>query len=224
MLQAEYALLHAELAALNCEIMARWVKSADMPADRWTRLAYRSDWAFAASVTAAICAIWGKPTVDRFAQPHDAVARRFNCPYPHPAAEAVDAFTQTWAGELNWLNPPWALLPRALQQLRAEEQAAAIVVVPCFWASWYPQLLDLAVDGRMLRLRHGDICPGPIAAASPEPLRNSKWRLAVYFVPPGRAARASRRPTLLSEGGLAPLGPVLAPAALSRRRTRRHSH
>ena len=201
-LHREYSLLHAELAALNIDLICRYVASAQNPSDFWTRLQYRSDWRFSARVTAALFRLWGTPTVDRFAQPHDHVVARFNCPYDHPAAEAKDAWTQRWAPEFNWLNPPWAMLGRVCQRLRMEPTASAVVVVPCFWARWYPQLLELAVDGRLLPLGPGDIIPGPIAAASPEPLRKEHWRLAAYFVPSGLAARASRRPTLAAEGGL----------------------
>lgn len=201
-LHREFSLLQAELAALNIDAICRYVASAANPSDFWTRLQYRSDWHLAPAVVARITRLWGCPTVDRFAQPHDAVCRRFNCPYDHPAAEAKDAWTQPWAAEHNWLNPPWAALGRAVQRLRMEPEASAIVIVPCFWARWYPQLLELAVDGRRLQLGSEDIIPGPIAAASPEPLRNAAWRLAAYFVPSGATARASRRPIMHAEGGL----------------------
>jgi hypothetical protein len=201
-LHREWLLLKAEVDAINVQLILRWVASARNPSDYWTRLLYRSDWSLARAVVEQLWALWGRPSVDRFAQPHDHVVERWNCPYPHPGSEALDCWTQTWAGELNWLNPPWAMLGRVTTRLRAEPTAAAIVIVPCFWARWYPALLDLAVDGRRLRLGPGDITPGPIARASPEPLRNAAWRLAAYYVPAGAAARAAGRPTMQSEGGL----------------------
>jgi hypothetical protein len=200
-LHREYALLHAELAALNCRLIARWIRSADQPSDFWTRLQYRSDWQLSARIRAMLFEKWGVPEIDRFAQPHDAVVKRFNCPYPHPAMEALDAFTQVWAGQLNWINPPWAYIGRVLQKLQAEPTAAAIVVVPCFWARWFPALMALATDAVELPCGPEDIIPGPVAAASPEPLRSNSWRLAAYFVPSGVTARASRRPIIATAAG-----------------------
>ena len=199
-LHREYSLLHAELAALNCRILVRWVASADQPADFWTRLLYRSDWHFATWVLEAVFELWGEPTVDRFAQPHDAVCARYNTPYPHPGAEATDAWTQAWGGEFNWLNPPWSMVGRVVDRLRKEVSAEAVVVVPCFSARWLPGLLALATDARQLVLAPADIIPGPVARASPEPLRNSAWRLVAFYVPSGAAARASRRLITPTEG------------------------
>ena len=61
---------------------------------------------------------------------------------PDPQAEATDAFLQIREGR-NYANPPWALIPRVLSQVRTQ-QADLILVAP-LWNSqaWYPFLLSV---------------------------------------------------------------------------------
>ena len=50
--------------------------------------------------------LWGPHSVDRFACCYNAKLPRFNSRFVQPGAEAVDAFTQDWSPENNWLVPP----------------------------------------------------------------------------------------------------------------------
>ena len=83
--------------------------------------------------------------VDRFASVRCHQLPRFNVKWfagwraPH-RAEAVDAFSQDWSEDVNWLNPPFGLLHKALA-LASSQQACGLVVVPhaTAWryASWW---------------------------------------------------------------------------------------
>ena len=191
----ELMLLVALLAELDLELLLRWISTTRNPSDYWSRIDYTSDWTLSQRLLTSIFDRWGVPTIDRFSQQHDHVVQRFNSPYPCRSAEATDCWTQAWDSEFNWLNPPWALIARALSKVERTPTCAAVIIVPLWPASWWPQLQELAVDGFELQLTPTDVVPGPLARACPEPLRNDSWRLGAFYIPPGDA-RFSRRPTL----------------------------
>ena len=182
-IQDEITLLSALTAHRNMTLILRYINTSINPSDYWSRVLHRSDWTLSLRVLAYIFEHFGIPTVDRFAQPHQHVVGRYNCPYAHPDAEGRDAFTQNWGGELNWINPPWGLIAKVLQKLRAEPTASAILILPVWEALWAPLLRDLAVRRLPLQLSPEDVIPGKIARLVPEPLGNSSWRLAAFYVP-----------------------------------------
>ncbi|VDI63461.1 Hypothetical predicted protein [Mytilus galloprovincialis] len=60
--------------------------------------------------------LWGKHTIDRFATDYNTKCSRFNSKCWCKNTEAIDAFSQNWFGENNWLVPPpnvvWLTLGR----------------------------------------------------------------------------------------------------------------
>ena len=118
----------------------------NVAADRLSRLKDQDDWKLNPILFREAQDRWGKPTIDRFATANNSQCRRYNSRFMDPTTEARDAFSQRWKGELNWINPPWALIGRVLAKLRAE-QAEAILTVP-YWTSqyWWPELTEMAVD------------------------------------------------------------------------------
>ena len=50
--------------------------------------------------------MWGPHTIDRFANSANTKVRRFISRYCNPSSESVDAFTQHWGFDNNWLVPP----------------------------------------------------------------------------------------------------------------------
>ena len=58
--------------------------------------------------------LWGPHFVDRFACSYNAKLPRFNSRFLQPGAEAVDAFSQDWSSDNNWLVPPTTLIGRVL--------------------------------------------------------------------------------------------------------------
>ena len=84
--------------------------------------------------------IWGIHTVDRFANIFNKKLTRFNSKFWNPECEAVDAFTQNWKGENNWVVPPVVLINRVIKHFR-ECGASGTLIVP-FWSSgvFWPNL------------------------------------------------------------------------------------
>ena len=106
LLHRELGLYLDEQAALNARGYCKYIRSRFNPSDIRSRPDFTSDWHFSARVLRRIWAAFGTPTVDRFAEPHNYVVPRWNCPYEYPGVEGVDCRTQVWGGELNWCNPP----------------------------------------------------------------------------------------------------------------------
>ena len=122
--------------------------------------------------------------MERFATANNTHLPRFNPEFHSPGSEGVNAMTRHWAGENNFVNPPWGMLDKVAQKLRLEG-AAATVVAP-FWlsATWWKELQDLASEIIRWPASPGLFLPG---------LRGS----AASVGPPGRAAaivRPTRRP------------------------------
>ena len=94
-----------------------------------------------------ICNIFGTPSVDLFASRLNKQITPFCSWKPDPEATYFDAFSLNWANfTLPYLFPPFSLISRCLQKMRAE-QVKGWIVVP-LWKSqpWMGMLLRMLVD------------------------------------------------------------------------------
>ena len=78
--------------------------------------------------------------VDRFASVTNARCSRFNTRFLSAGAEATDALMQSWRDDLNFVCPPFSLIPRILDKVE-DEKAHALLVLPV-WDSkvWFRRL------------------------------------------------------------------------------------
>jgi hypothetical protein len=83
---------------------------------------------------------WAPHTVERFACNYNAKVVRFNSRFYQPGSEAVDAFTQTWSNENNWLVPPVSLVSKVLHHMEVCK-AIGILTVPLWRSSSFWTLL-----------------------------------------------------------------------------------
>ena len=100
------------------------------------------DWKLNPGIFSRIQQRFGPLQIDLFASRISTQLPRFFSWRPDSQVEATDAFLQSWEGR-NYANPPWALIPRVLSQVRTQ-QADLILVAPV-WKSqaWYPVLLSI---------------------------------------------------------------------------------
>jgi len=157
-----------------------YVKSADNPADAPSRKYGSDEWKLKPSVFLRLDKRFGPHTVDRFCSEDNNLCPRYNSEFVDQSAEAVNAFTQYWNGENNWIHPPISALNEVALKLRLD-QAAATVIAP-LWVSkpWFVALRQMS----------SSITPLGKASALADPaylhrfgLRGpSPWQLAAFRV------------------------------------------
>ena len=122
-----------------------WIPRAqNEEADFWSRVRDFNDWGIEPVWFVKICAHCKvNPIVDRFADFRNKKTKRYNSRFYHSTSEAVDAFSQNWAGVVNWVVPPLYLVNRAVDYARIC-QAEIVLVVP-LWRSavFWPKLLGI---------------------------------------------------------------------------------
>eukprot|EP00736_Rhodelphis_marinus_P005269 Rmarinus@m.22913 len=90
--------------------------------------------------------LWGRHTVDAFANPNDPILRRFWTARPHPHSLGVNALMTSWKSENVWAHPPRNLIRLVFQKI-LNERLTATLVLP-YWPTqtWWPVLLKLLQD------------------------------------------------------------------------------
>ena len=84
--------------------------------------------------------LWGPHTIDRIACYYNTKLPRFNSRFLQPRSEAVDAFSQDWSSENNWLVPPPTVIGKVLTHMR-DCRAVGTLVVPMWKSAYYWTLL-----------------------------------------------------------------------------------
>lgn len=152
----------------------------NVTADTLSRSPDRHNWMLNPRLFQILEDKWGPHSVDRFATFQNTQIPRFNSLFLDVGSEAIDAFTQNWGQENNYINPPWALLPRVVEKL-VTDQATATVIAPLFPAqTWFHKLKHLAISPPLILPQHKKtlVMLGPQA----EPRRNPKWKILAWRV------------------------------------------
>ena len=134
-----------------------WVpREQNDDADQLSRVIDHDDWGVQKVWFDRITRKLGNPTIDRFADKRNTKCIRFNSRFFCEEAEAVDAFTQPWSKDINWLVPPLYLVVRVIQYLKLDK-AAGILVVPIWVSAHYWPIIqnildneDHCVQGKMI--------------------------------------------------------------------------
>jgi hypothetical protein len=140
-----------------------------------------TDLALNHSIFNKICYRWGTPTIDLFATFQNRQVPRFASELPQPGAVWVDAMRHSWSKERAWANPPFALIGRVLQKVRAEK-TSVILVAPLWPAQpWFASLLAMLTDVPMLLPRSNNLFQHPILEKRNESM-NPVWATAVWRI------------------------------------------
>ena len=106
-----------------------------------------TEWSLCPEIVQHIFRVWGTPEIDMFTTVSNSHLPRFMSPIPDPRALAVGALSQDWQGRSMYMFPPFPLLSKVIQKLRATQKAEMTLMAP-WWPnqSWFPYLLRLSVE------------------------------------------------------------------------------
>ena len=87
-------------------------------------------------------------TIDLFATSLNRQCSIYFSRFCDPNALATDALLQNWNGWQAYAFPPWSFIPAVLKKLWSSSGVLLTIVAP-YWSQrpWFPDLLDLVVDG-----------------------------------------------------------------------------
>lgn len=115
----------------------KWIpRDLNEAADSISKLIDFDDYALSDVIFQQINSFWGPHTVDRFACNYNAKLPRFNSRFFQLGCEAVDAFSQDWGYDDNWLCPPICLVVRVLKHMELCK-ARGTLVLPVWKSSFF---------------------------------------------------------------------------------------
>ena len=114
-------------------------------ADMASKCSDTDDWSIDDENFQYIITHFGPCTIDRFASDSNKRFPKFNSKYHCVGTAAIDAFTQDWSLETNWISPPVSLIARSLEHSKSC-RSHGILIAP-FWPSSY--FFPLIYDGNV---------------------------------------------------------------------------
>ena len=146
----------SELNNLECKIWHwciesdLWVSATHIPGIENTVADYesrhfndRGEWSLNDDIFHRLEIEFGVMEIDLFASRINAKCPKYVAWCRDPQALFIDAFSRSWSDFYSYIFPPFSLIGRVLQKIRAE-QASALVIVP-LWPTepWFPTFLGL---------------------------------------------------------------------------------
>lgn len=126
-----------------------WIPREDnTKADYLSNVIDFDDWQTSDEFFKFIDGMWGPHTVDRFANAQNAKLQRFNSLFWYPNSEAVDAFSQSWHFENNWLVPPINLVSRVIKHILHCRAIGTLIVPKWPSAPFWTLLFDAEMKCR----------------------------------------------------------------------------
>ena len=113
-------------------------------------------------------------SIDLFATSLNRQCSLYFSPFRDPNVLATDALLQNWNGWQVYAFPPWSLIPAVIKKLRSSSGVLLTLIAP-YWPQqpWFPDLLDLVVDGPVALPLSRDLLRQPhfLSSASSEGVR-----------------------------------------------------
>ena len=156
--------------------------SLNIHADSLSRMLPQStySWSLHPRIYEQIEAAYGPHTIDRFADITNHRCPAYNSLFYDPLTQGVDALAQQdWGTHNNFVNAPFALLPRVLKVIAAQK-ATATIIAP-YWPAqtWFRTLQKLLVKPPLKLPKSSAMW---ILGKNPEPLKNTRWKLYAWKV------------------------------------------
>lgn len=130
-------------ASKGISLNIQWVpRSQNVIADYISKMIDWEDWGVTKEFFDFLDQMWGPHTVDRFASKLNTKLTRYNSLFWNVGSEAIDAFTQNWAGENNWLVPPVYSVLRTLKHIIACKASGTLIVPRWVSAPFWPYIFQ----------------------------------------------------------------------------------
>jgi len=125
------------------KLKINWIpREENTTADFISKIIDYDDWSVSMTFFQYIDSSWGPHTIDRFANQYNRKIPRFNSRYWNPNTEAVDAFSQNWKSENNWLVPPISMISKTIKYLEFFKCSASLIIPLWKSAPFWPLLIS----------------------------------------------------------------------------------
>ena len=128
---------------LNLHLTVKWIPRDCLSyVDFLSKQIDHDDWQTTKQFFHYLNHMWGPFTIDRFADASNSHLPRFNSKFVCPGTEGIDAFTQFWGHDSNYLVPPVSLVSKVLKHMRSCKAHGVLVIPLWYSAAFWPQLID----------------------------------------------------------------------------------
>ncbi len=131
----------------NINIIMKWIpRTENERADYLSNLLDVDDWGVTEEFFQKMDILFGKHDVDRFATFYNKKCDRYNSLFWNPQMKALNAFTQDWSKDNNWIVPPVNLVLSVIKKIESMSHIRATLVVPS-WRSYdfWPVLMKASL-------------------------------------------------------------------------------
>jgi len=135
----------------NIWLSATHIPGVDNSADKFSReFQDNTEWMLNTMLFNEIIECFGMPEIDLFASRLNKQLDRYVSWKPDPDAAFVDAFALNWSNMLIYAFPPFSLLGRLVQKVRAD--AAEMVLVAPLWVTqnWFTPILEMLIQDPLI--------------------------------------------------------------------------
>ena len=150
-------------------------------ADQLSRMSSTYEWMLHPNMFQLLDRVWGPHHVNCFASFMTTQLPEYNSMFWDPMTHGVNALAQTdWASKNNYVNPPFALIPKVLDIIQSQGATATLIAPKWEGQFWYQRLLSMLIDQpiRLPKSARTILAIGPKA----EPLKNVRWKLYAWRI------------------------------------------
>lgn len=133
----------------NIKLIAQWIpREKNTKADELSKFNDTDDWTIDFSSFSTLKYRYGPFSIDRFADNYNKKVPRFNSKHYCPGTSAVNAFTENWSNENNWMCPPINLIGSTIRHIKFCKGKGTLLIPmwksTYFWPIIYPNGIRMA--------------------------------------------------------------------------------
>ncbi|KAK3084634.1 hypothetical protein FSP39_016613 [Pinctada imbricata] len=122
-------------------LSSSWIpRNKNVEADILSRRGDNDDWGIQWWVFKKLDQVWGPHTYDRFASSYNRKCEKFSSKFWCEGCFCINAMSQRWSGENNWLVPPPILISGVVNKV-LKEKAKATLIIPVWKSAPYWPLI-----------------------------------------------------------------------------------